>query len=346
MERSPSILDNCTSGGCGAKISPGELAFALGAVADNSDALDDNLLVGFDSSDDAAVYRIDDGRSVISTVDFFPPMVADAGSFGRIAAANALSDVYAMGGVPLFALNLVCFPQSLDKSLLSDILAGGAEKCAEAGVSIAGCHSIYDKEIKYGLSVTGIADSDRIYRNNTPRVGDKIILTKPLGVGIVLAAERAGLASKSSADEVIGSMERLNKYAALAMSGYDIGACTDVTGFGLLVHLFEMTAGRVSVELYCDNIPYFKSARSYAEDYLLTAAGQRNRNFAAGKVDVSDLSFWLQELLFDPQTSGGLLIAVSAEQADELLARICNNDSHAAIIGCVKERGNCEILFK
>ena len=336
MERLPSLLDHCTSGGCGAKIGPDELSIAIGAITDNIGAKDDNLLVGFDSSDDAAVYRIDDERCLISTVDFFPPMVADAKTFGRVAAANALSDVYAMGGKPLFALNLVCFPQSLDKSLLRDILVGGAEKCAEAGVSIAGGHSIYDKEIKYGLSVTGVAGSDKIFRNNTPRIGDKVILTKPLGVGIILAAERAGLAGKSSVDEVTGSMEKLNKYAAEAMLGFDISACTDVTGFGLLVHLLEMTAGQVSVELFTDEIPFFESARGFAEEFLVTAAGQRNRNSAQDKVDVTGLSFWLQELLFDPQTSGGLLFAVRAEQADELLARIRESDSKAAIIGCVR----------
>ena len=334
--RLPSLLDNCTSGGCGAKISPGELSKALESITDKFAVSDSNLLVGFNSSDDAAVYRIDDKRSLISTVDFFPPMVADAKTFGRIAAANALSDIYAMGGTPLYALNMVCFPQSMDIAILSDILAGGASKCLEAGVPIAGGHSIYDKEIKYGLSVTGVADTDKIYRNNTPRVGDKLILTKPLGVGIVLAAERAGMASAGSVDEVIRSMERLNKSAAKCMSEYDVSACTDITGFGLLGHLLEMTANRVSVELYYDSIPYFESARMYAEEFLLTAAGQRNRNFVRDRIDISNLPFWLQELVFDPQTSGGLLIAVKSEQAEKLLGEILVNNPQAAIIGTIR----------
>ena len=342
QHQSSSLLDNCTSGGCGAKISPRELSSILEGIEKFED---NNLLVGFNSSDDAAVYKMDDTNSIISTVDFFPPMVADAKSFGRIAAANALSDVYAMGGKPLFALNLVCFQQSMDSAVLREILAGGAEKCAEAGVAIAGGHSIYDRQVKYGLSVTGIAPTDMIFRNNTPRVGDKLILTKPLGVGIILAAERAKHADKDSLDEAIGSMERLNKYAAQCLSGYDVSACTDITGFGLLVHLLEMSAGLVSVELFSDNIPFFKSARLFAEEFLLTAGGQRNRSFVADRVDVNGIPFWLQEIVFDPQTSGGLLVAVNSEHADLLLEDIRVNDPRAAIIGSVIERGNNEICF-
>jgi selenide,water dikinase len=251
-----------------------------------------------------------------------------------------------MGAMPLFALNLVCFPQSLDKALLGDILAGGAEKCAEAGVPIAGGHSIYDKEIKYGLSVTGIADTEKIHLNNTPREGDKLILTKPLGVGIVLAADRAGMDSLKAVDDVIRSMVRLNKYTDLCMSGHDIGACTDITGFGLLGHLVEMTAGKFSAELFTEDIPYFAAARSYADEYLLTAAGQRNRNHVADKVELSNVPFWLQELLFDPQTSGGLLLTIRADEADELVKKIRAGDANAAIIGTVKKRINKEIVFR
>jgi selenide,water dikinase len=215
-------------------------------------------------------------------------------------------------------------------------------------VPIAGGHSIYDKEIKYGLSVTGIADTEKVHLNNTPREGDKLILTKPLGVGIVLAAERAGMDSAGSIDDVTRSMERLNKYAALNMTDYDIGACTDITGFGLLGHLAEMTAGKFSVELYTEDIPYFSAARSYAEDFLLTAAGQQNRNYVADRADLNDVPFWLQEILFDPQTSGGLLLSVKADEADVLVKKIRLGDTKAAIIGSVKKRrdkSDKEIVF-
>ena len=342
MDRLPSLLDNCTSGGCGAKISPGELSSILSGIVSISDG---NLLVGAQTSDDAAVYRIDDRRSIISTVDFFPPVVADAKTFGKIAAANALSDVYAMGGSPLFALNLVCFPQTMDTGILREILAGGAEKCAEAGAAVAGGHSIYGTEIKYGLSVTGVADTDRIYRNNTPRSGDKLILTKPLGVGIIMLAERSGEADKTAVEEATASMERLNKYAAEKLAQFDIGACTDVTGFGLIVHALEMTAGNMSAEIYCDSLPYFSSAKAYAEDEWITGGGQRNRKFAGNRVDVSALPLWIQELMFDPKTSGGLLIAVNPEQADDLLRAIQQDDPRAMIIGGIKPRGSDEIVF-
>ena len=232
-----SLLENCTSGGCGAKVSPGVLSELLVGLPVFHD---DNLLVGYSSSDDAAVYRLDDTRSLVMTVDFFPPMVDDAKTFGRIAAANALSDVYAMGGRPLTALNIVCFPQAMDISVLRDILAGGAEKVLEAGAILAGGHSIYDKEPKYGLSVTGIVDTDSILRNDTPRIGDRLILTKPLGVGIIMAALRGGLAGPDVIGIATASMERLNRYAAEKLPGFDVSACTDVTGFGLLAHALEM----------------------------------------------------------------------------------------------------------
>ena len=272
-------------------------------------------------------------------------MVEDAKTFGRIAAANALSDIYAMGGKPLYALNIVCFPRQLDQRLLQEILAGGAEKCAEAGALPAGGHSIYDDGIKYGLAVTGIADIGKFHRNNTPRVGDKLILTKPLGVGIITAANRDGEADSADIVETIASMERLNKYSAEKMASFDISACTDVTGFGLICHILEMTAGNVSAEIYCDNLPYFSRVRRYIEDDYITGGGQRNRKFAGARADTSALPPWVAELMFDPQTSGGLLIAVDSEQADDLLHAIQTDDPQAAIIGNIKERGAREIIF-
>ncbi|NMD18264.1 MAG: selenide, water dikinase SelD [Synergistaceae bacterium] len=323
-------------------MSPGELSRLLKSLPVRSDA---NLLVGYGSSDDAAVYRIDDHRSLVMTADFFPPMVDEPRTFGRIAATNALSDIYAMGGEPLTALNLVCFPESLDLEILNEILTGGAEKVMEAGAVLAGGHSIYDKEPKYGLAVTGIIDNGRIIRNDTPERGHKLILTKPLGTGIIMAALRGEVASRAAVDKAVAAMERLNKYAAEKMRNYTVSACTDITGFGLMVHMLEMASDKVSILLYPGEIPYFEEAYQYAEEYLVTAAGQRNRNFLAGKADVSGLPFALQELLFDPQTSGGLLIAVKEGQAAALLAEIQAGDPGARVIGEIVARDRDIILF-
>jgi len=272
-------------------------------------------------------------------------MVSDAKTFGRIAAANALSDIYAMGGKPLYALNIVCYPRELDMCYLQEILKGGAEKCEEAGTLPAGGHSIYDEGIKYGLAVTGVAEADRFYRNNTPRVNDKLILTKPLGVGVITAADRDGEASAEDAAEAIASMERLNMYAAEKMASYDISACTDITGFGLIAHMLEMTAGNVSAGIYCDNLPHLSNVRQYIEDEWITGGGQRNRSFAGTRADTSKLPLWIAELMFDPQTSGGLLIAVDSAQADNLLNLIRDGDPQAAIIGCIKKHGSEELSF-
>jgi len=272
-------------------------------------------------------------------------MVRDAKTFGKIAAANALSDIYAMGGKPLYALNLVCFPQEADNRLLQEILAGGAEKCTEAGVSLAGGHSIYDDVIKYGLAVTGIAETNKFYRNNTPRKGDKLILTKPLGVGIITAADRGGEADPKDAAEAIASMEQLNKYAAESAKDYEVSACTDITGFGLLAHLLEMTAGNVSAEICIENLPYFKNIKYYIEEEWITGGGNRNRSFIGTKADTSTLPSWKQELLFDPQTSGGLLIAVNPEQADDFIIKLKENDPYSSIIGCIGNKNETEISF-
>ena len=341
-QRLDSLLAGCTSGGCGAKISPGELSGLIQGLPAFSD---NNLLVGFDASDDAAVYRLDDTHAIVMTTDFFPPMVDDAETFGKIAAANALSDVYAMGGKPLAALNIVCFPQSMDLSVLKAILKGGAEKVSEAGAVLSGGHSIYDKEPKYGLAVTGIIDTDKIIRNNTPEIGDKLILTKPLGVGIIMAALRGGMASANAVRKATDSMMHLNKYAAEAMCGFTVHACTDITGFGLLAHALEMAGQQVSIVIYPDELPYFEEAYKYADEFLLTAAGQRNRNHLTGKTNVDALPFAIQELMFDPQTSGGLLISVAAGEAEELLSAICKTDPAAKIVGEIIDRHTDIILF-
>ena len=337
------MLSSCTSGGCGAKIGPGELAPLLGALRPPSNK---NLLVGFDCSDDAAVYALDDGRAIVSTADFFSPMVDDPFTFGQIAAANALSDIYAMGAAPFLALNLVCFPEKLPKSALADILAGGAEKVAEAGAVVGGGHSIYDRETKYGLAVTGMAEKKNIICNNTPQAGHSLILTKPLGVGIVMAADRAGAASEVAVRKAVDSMTRLNRYAAEKMRGFAVSACTDVTGFGLLCHLLEICGGSFSAEIWPQALPVIDEAAAYAGDYLITAAGQRNRNHFSQFGTVDSLPFAIQELMFDPQTSGGLLICVDSGQSRQLLAAIQEDDPEAAIIGRILPRQNITIQLR
>lgn len=348
MNQPQSILSNCTSGGCGAKIGPGELSGILqGLPRFNSP----NLMVGFDGADDAAVYKLEDGTAVISTADFFSPMTEDARRFGRIAAANAMSDVWAMGAVPVLALNLVCYPQAMPIEGLGEILAGGAEKIAEAGAVLGGGHSIYDKEPKYGLAVTGIANEKDIIRNNTPAAGDALILTKPLGTGIIMAAARAGLAAPEAYEEALACMERLNGYAAQHLHKYRVNACTDITGFGLLAHLHEM-AGNFTAKINTDALPLINAAKEYAGEYLLTAAGQRNRNHleqALGEgfaEQVNALPFATAEIMLDPQTSGGLLISVCADDAEKLLADIRTEDPAAAIIGEILPKGETAFVFE
>lgn len=344
MKREPSILSSCTSGGCGAKIGPGELSEALSHIPHNASP---HLIVGFDASDDAAVYRLDHENSLISTVDFFSPMVDDPRIFGRIAAANALSDVYAMGGTPVLALNLVCFPEKMPKGILAEILAGGAEKVMEAGAVIGGGHSIYDKEPKYGLAVTGTAKTEAIIRNNSPKPGHRLILTKPLGTGIIMAAARGEAASAPAMKASLDCMQRLNRYAAEKMAGYAVSACTDITGFGLLLHLLEMCGDSMSAEIEPESLPVIPEAVEYAGEYLLTAAGQRNRSrFTEVGGSVEKLPFALQELLFDPQTSGGLLMAVDPGQAHSLLRAIQSDDPQARIIGEILPRGEDVIRFR
>lgn len=329
------LLKDCPTGGCGAKIGPAELTGWLKNLPPMHNA---DLLVGFDSSDDAAVYRITENDAVVSTIDFFPPMVDDPRTFGRIAAANALSDIYAMGGRPLFGLNLVCFPQTMDKAILGEILAGGAEKIIEAGAVVAGGHSIYDSSLKYGLAVTGRVKPQQIYRNNDCRLGDCLILTKALGVGLILSAERAEAASADELHKAISSMERLNKYAAEKLPSFRVHSVTDITGFGLLVHAAEMAGANATLTIHFDSLPVLPGSLDHAAAYLATAAGQRNRNHLEGKINITTITPARQEILFDPQTSGGLLVSVAEEDADALCAAIRQDDPAAAIIGQVAKR--------
>lgn len=332
----------CKGGGCTAKLGAGALSRVLELLPKGEP--DPNLLIGFDSKDDAAVYKLSDDLAYVQTLDFFPPMVEDPYTFGKIAATNALSDIYAMGGRVTTALNIVCFPESWDLNILGEIMRGGSEKVIEAGGTLAGGHSIADADVKYGLSVTGVVHPDRIYANNGGRPGDKLILTKRLGVGIICTANRVGEASPEAMESAIESMTTLNKYAAEQCWNYNIHACTDVTGFSLLGHLHEMLDGRLSCTLYADQIPVFPEALDYANEFLLTAAGQRNRNHTGKFVQFQNISFAMEEVLFDPQTSGGLLVALSPEEAPKLLEDLKKIGLPAAMIGEIHERRNPEIL--
>lgn len=304
--------------------------------------------MGFDHADDAAVYRLADDLAIVQTLDFFPPMVDDPYIFGQIAAANALSDIWAMGAVAKTALNIVCFPEKMDIAILSQVLQGGSEKVMEAGAVLAGGHSIDDVDVKYGLSVTGIIDPRKIYTNVGSKVGDVLILTKPLGVGICCSANRVGEASPAAMDAAIRSMTTLNKYAAEVVQKYPVHACTDVTGFGFLGHLHEMLSdGQASALIYSSEIPHIPEAIHYAEEFLITGAAQRNRNFLEGYVQIeAGVPFGIEELLFDPQTSGGLLVSVPKEVGEDVLAELKTFDLPCAIVGEIVAREAKEIIVR
>lgn len=279
-----------------------------------------NLLVGLAQPDDAAVWRIDDDRALVSTMDFFPPVVDDPYHFGAIAAANALSDVYAMGGEPLFAINLVAFPDGLGLDILTEILRGGAEKVREAGAVVTGGHTVTDKEPKYGLSVTGIVNPAHLMTKGGATVGDALILTKPLGVGVLTTAGKRGLTTSAEMDTAIASMSRLNRTAARIAREFGVRAATDITGYSLLGHAHEMAhLGQVAFRLRYGALEWLLGAHRLAQDGVFPGGMGRNRDFYARWVRFEGrLALHEQALMFDPQTSGGLLLAISADRAAAL----------------------------
>ena len=331
----------CTGGGCTAKLGAGVLSRILEKLPRGEQ--DPNLLVGYDSRDDAAVYQVTEDLALVQTVDFFPPMVDDPYTFGQIAAANALSDVYAMGGEVKTALNLVCFPENMDLNVLGEILRGGAEKVAEAGGILAGGHSIADTGVKYGLSVTGLVDPHHLYTNDAGQPGDKLILTKALGVGLLCTANRVGDAAPEHLAGAIASMTTLNKTAAEISRKYTIHAATDVTGFSFLGHLHEMMGGKLSCIIDAKAVPVLPGAEQAADDCLYTAAGQRNRNHTGPFVRFENVPFAMEEVLFDPQTSGGLLLAVAPAEAQALEAELQAAGLPARIVGDFRPKAEPEI---
>ena len=283
---------------------------------------DENLLVGFETNDDAAVYRVAPDIALISTVDYITPPVDDPYWFGQIAAANSLSDVYAMGGKPLTALNLVMFPsKKLDMDLLKNILRGGSDKVKEAGASMAGGHSVDDNEPKYGLAVTGSVHPERVLTNKGCRAGDVLVLTKPLGTGVLFNAGRSGKLPYADLEAVLPRVAKLNGTAMEVALNYDVHACTDITGFGILGHSLEMAKGcGLQIDLVFNRLPFYPSAMQMYQKGESTGSNKANRRLADGFWEMAvTLTTEQEELLFDPQTSGGLLIAVPADQSDALL---------------------------
>ena len=298
---------------------------------------DKNVIRGMESLDDAGVYKLSDNLAIIQTIDFFTPIVNDPYAFGQIAAANALSDVYAMGGKPLTAMNIVCFPsKTLDISVLQDILKGGIDKRREAGVVLVGGHSIDDKELKYGLSVTGTVHPKRLLTNSGARVGDKLILTKPLGTGIINTALKAGLADEKTIDKTTRYMASLNKEASELMQEFEVHSCTDITGFGLLGHASHLVRdGQAGIELNSASIPVFHEAVDFVKQGLYPGGGSCNREYYGPLVEFAGyIPDYQQDILFDPQTSGGLLIALDPKDAERLVKKLHQTGvPQAAVIG-------------
>lgn len=304
--------------------------------------------MGFDTSDDACVYKLSEDLAIIQTVDFFPPIVDDPYMYGQIAAANALSDIYAMGAEPSLALNILCFPTCLPLSILKQIMAGGNDKVNEAGASIAGGHSLDDPEPKYGLSATAFIHPDKIWSNATSRPGDRLVLTKALGSGLLSTAAKAGVISQEEFRPAIEGMAMLNKYARDAAAEVGINACTDITGFGFIGHAGEMArASNCSFELSSKDIPVYPKARELAREGIIPEGTYRNRSYSEGQLEFEEgVPLDIQDVMFDPQTSGGLLLSVAEEKLTQLLKAMTDRSVMAAVVGQVSEKGAVDIYVK
>jgi len=331
--------------GCGAKVGAGVLAQLLDDIKVRTDP---NLMVGFDKSDDASVYRISDDLALVQTVDFFPPIADDPYLFGQIAATNALSDVYAMGGEPKLALNIMCVPKDMPGEAVHQLLRGGYDKVYEAGALITGGHSIFDDEPKYGLAVTGFVHPDRVLTNSGARPGDVLFLTKPIGIGVLTTGAKGEMTSKEGLELAYQLMTTLNKSARDVMVKYEVHACTDVTGFALLGHCVEMAEGAdVEIELQMSGIDLIPEAVELARMGILPEGVYRNRSFAECRVDAGEVELCRQDLLYDPQTSGGLLIAVAEKDADAMYEDLKGKVPSAQRVGAVREyHGGARIFLR
>jgi selenide, water dikinase len=330
----PGLTQQVAAAGCAAKLGPADLRQILHMLPTFEHP---DLIVGTETNDDAGVFRLRDDLAIVNTVDFFTPIVDDPYVFGQVAAANALSDVYAMGGEPRTAMNIVGFPKGkMDIEVLGEVLKGGADKAHEAGVVVIGGHSLIDPEIKYGMAVTGVIHPDRVIRNVGVREGDALVLTKALGTGIITTAIKREAAAEESAKAAIASMVTLNRAASTIMRDFTVHACSDITGFGLLGHSQEVASGSgVTLVLESKALPVLPGAVTLAEDGYTTGGCRRNREYLQDKVAVDEsVGPGLTEVAFDPQTSGGLLIAVPNAEAEALVERLhVGGIAAAAIVG-------------
>ena len=337
METNVKLTKLASCAGCGAKVGAGTLVHLLEGFKTHTDP---RLIVGYDKSDDASVFVINEDTALVQTTDFFPPIVDDPFLYGQIAAANALSDVYAMGGEPKLALNIMCLADRMDKKTVQEILRGGYDKAYEAGAIITGGHTIQGAEPIYGLAVSGFVHPDKVLTNSGAKPGDVLILTKPLGIGILTTSAKADMVAKDVLDRIYAQMATLNKKARDIMVKYSVHSCTDVTGFALMGHGFEMAQGSdCTIHIQTNQVPYHPEAYELAEMGFIPAGAYRNREYAeAGVKNVAGIPRAMEDILFDPQTSGGLLIALPVDEAQECLKELKEQIPQAAIIGYVTEK--------
>ena len=310
---------------------------------------DQNLIVGFDTADDAGVYRLRDDLAIVQTLDFFTPIVDDPRVYGQIAALNSINDVWAMAGTPLTAMAITCFPKKgVDPAILGEIMRGGLETLNKYGVTLIGGHSVDNEQIMFGYSVTGVIDPNKIATNSGARAGDVIILTKPIGTGVISTGIKWGKTNEGVASKSVQTMLTPGSYAAEAMREFGVKGATDVTGFALLGHAWEMAkSSQVTIELDSKAVPLLEGALELAAQGMLTSGDKTNREYVGKDVEVGDsIGKETRSLLFDPQTAGGMLISIHPERAANLLARLRENYSQAEVIGRVLERGACSIKVR
>lgn len=330
--------------GCAAKLNPTALENTLKKL---KPYLNENLIVGFETNDDALIYKISDNLVAVQSLDFFPPMVDDPYTFGMIAATNSISDIYAMGANPQIAMNITCFPSCIPLYILEAILQGGIDKAKEANVVIAGGHTVEDSIPKYGLSVTGFANPKDIIKNKGCKEGDLLVLTKPLGVGLVNTAAKVGLADPKSIKEAEKSMLQLNKYAKECLSGLDIHALTDVTGFGLAGHSYEMAkASNSTIEIYSSSLPIISNCLSIAKQGIIPEGTYNNKEYLKEYFTHDNIDAAILDVIFDPQTSGGFLVALSELEAQQYLRRCESFTNNARIVGKVIREKNKKIIVR
>ena len=345
METEVKLTKLARCAGCGAKVGAGTLCRMLEGFETHYDP---RLIVGYDKSDDASVYLLDENTALVQTTDFFPPIVDDPFLYGQIAAANAMSDIYAMGGEPKLALNILCLPEKMEKSTVHQILRGGYAKAYEAGAIITGGQTIHGAEPIYGLAVSGFVRPDTVLTNSGAKPGDILLLTKPLGIGILTTAYKADMIEQPLMDLLCRQMATLNKAARDIMVDYPVSACTDVTGFALLGHSYEMAQGSgCTIHLRAQDIPYHGEAYEMAEMGFIPAGAYRNRDYAqAGVKVVGDVSRAMEDICYDPQTSGGLLIALPQRCAQECLERMRQVIPQAAAIGYVTPQEEAAVVLE